>query len=216
MAYSSNEVKSGLLITVCLVLLFALTFVVGGFTTGATKAYQVRFGYISGLEDNAPVYFSGREVGKVNAIEVLRGEERPIQVTIQVADGVELREQSEAYVDNLGLMGEKFIELSQGPLEAPILEAGGVISGTDPIPTHLLIHKMNVMSDNFEELHAAMEPMVENVGDVLSESKEDVTRMLANFRATSDNLREMTADLKRRPWRLVRKGKPNPDQEEDE
>ena len=84
MAYSTSEVKSGALIIVSFALLLGLTFWVGDFSGGETQSYHIRFGYISGLERNSPVYFAGHEVGKVSAIHIHRGEERPILVTVKV------------------------------------------------------------------------------------------------------------------------------------
>ena len=72
------------------------------------------FGYVGGLKQNAPVYYAGREVGKVGKIEVLYGKERPILVTIKIDEKIDLREDSEANVDTLGMLGEKMVEITPG------------------------------------------------------------------------------------------------------
>jgi phospholipid/cholesterol/gamma-HCH transport system substrate-binding protein len=209
MIYTSDEVKSGALISAALVLLFSLIFIVGGFVTGETRTYEIRFGYIGGLEKNAPVYFAGHEVGKVDSIHVVSNDEKPVYLTIRVDSAVKLREGSEGYVDMLGLMGEKIVEISPGPAGAPFLEEGALLEGTDPIPGHVLIRKMDRVADNMDSLQASLNPIVSRMSETLTESQADLIEMVANFKESSENIRTMTNDLKRRPWRLVRKGKPN-------
>ncbi|MDD5217683.1 MAG: MlaD family protein [Candidatus Omnitrophica bacterium] len=206
MAYSGTEVKSGILITAAIVLLLVLTFIVGDFMTGTTKPYEVRFGYINGLQVDAPVYFSGHEVGKVDKIEIREGEELPVYLKISVRDTIQLREDTEAFIDTLGLMGEKFLELSHGSVDTPVLKPGALITGTDPIPMYLLIQKMNLLADRMDEMTVALNPLVERVDTMFAGHEEDIAKIITNFSMISSNLRDMTQDLKHRPWRLVRKG----------
>ncbi len=206
MTYSLQEVKAGFLVTMSLVLLFALTFIVGNFMGGKTQVWQIEFGYISGLKKDAPVYFAGHEVGKVDRIEIVKGVERPVLVTVRVSDNVKLRENSEAYVDTLGLMGEKFVELTPGFNPGPFLEEGKTIVGTDPIPLYLLVQQMNLLATRMDEMTASLNPMMKELNTMMKGHEEDFAKMISNFHETSANIRDMTHDLKYRPWRLVRKG----------
>jgi len=206
MTYSAAEVKSGLLIAVSLVLLFALTFLIGGFMGGGMQTWQIQFGYVSGLEKNAPVYYAGHEVGKVDRIEVLANEDRPILLTLRIANKIQLREDSQSFIDTLGLMGEKFVELTPGSSQTSLLEKGSTIQGTDPVPMYLLIQQMNLLANRMDEMTASLNPMMKHFNEMLSGHQEELSRMVANFHETSANLRDMTHDLKYRPWRLIRKG----------
>ncbi|MDP3919505.1 MAG: MlaD family protein [Candidatus Omnitrophota bacterium] len=206
MAYSTAEVKSGALIIVSFALLLGLTFWVGNFTGGETQSYHIRFGYISGLERNAPVYFGGHEVGKVSSIRIHRGEERPIVVTVSVPLEIEIREGDQAFIDMLGMMGEKIIEIRPSAAATKILSSGGQLEGTDPIPMYRLIQKMDLLADRMDELTTSLNPMMTQLESLLSGHEEEIARMIANFEETSANIRDMTGDLKFRPWRLLRKG----------
>ncbi len=206
MGYSSDEIKSGLLVTVSFVLLLVLTFVVGRFMGGSTHMWQVRWAYISGLEVAAPVHYAGHEVGKVDKIEITAGEERPILVTVRISDKVQLREDSGAFVDTLGLMGEKMVEISPGTKTSPVLKPGSILTGTDPIPMHLLIRKANLLADRMDAMTASLIPLSERLDKMMAGHEEEVAKIITNFEETSANLRDMTHDLKFRPWRLVRKG----------
>jgi len=205
-AYSSSEIKSGLFVVVTLVLLLVLTFVVGGWFKKGDYEWKVQFGYLSGLSDSAPVYYAGREVGKVDGIQILKGEPRPVLVTIKVSKDVYVRNDSVAYIDTLGMMGEKFIEISVGSKDAPPMDAGKVIEGVDPIPMHVLIRKMNLLADEVSEMTEDLNPLLKTVNDVVGGNKEEISKTLGNLHEVSANLRDMTADLKLHPWRLIRKG----------
>ena len=198
MAYAGNEVKSGVLITLTIALLLFLTFRVGNFTRGKTELWEIQFGYIGGLKKNAPVFYAGHEVGRVEKIEAVRGKEKPIVVTVRIPDEIELHEDSRAYIDTLGLMGEKFVELAPGSNDAPVLNKGTEISAEDPVEMYLLIEKMDRLSGRMDEMAANLEPLFSSHG-------KDFSEIVMNFKETSVNLRDMTRELKLHPWKLLKK-----------
>lgn len=205
-SYSSSEIKSGLFVLITIIMLLVLTFVVGGFFKGGACEWKIRFGYLNGLGDNAPVYYAGHEVGKVDRIEILKGEPRPILVTVKISPKAYLRKDTGAYIDTLGMMGEKFVELSTGSQGAPALASGTIIEGTDPIAMHVLIRKMNLLADQMEKMVGSLNPLLSDVNHLVEGHQEELAKSIANLHEVTANLRDMTADLKHRPWRLLRKG----------
>lgn len=181
MSYSSAEVKSGILVTVSLVFLLVLTFIVGGFMRGETRTWQVEFSYLGGLEINAPVSYAGTEVGKVDKIQIRPGEEKPVLVTFSMDKTIEPRRDSEAYVDMLGMMGEKILEVTPGTVGTPLLESGQSISGTDPIPMYLLIQKMNLLADRMDDLTNSLNPMMERIDALLERHEKEIGEMIVNI-----------------------------------
>lgn len=205
MRYSTAEVKSGFLIITSIILLVGLTFLVGRYTTGPLHTYHIDFSYISGLEENAPVYYGGHEVGRVKRIEVIPHQERPIRVTVEVPSHVLLTEASEAHIDTLGLMGEKFVELSLNAADAPRIAPGGYVRGVDPIPMYLLVEKANLLADRMDRLTESLVPLVERLEHLTTGQEEQIAKTIANIHETSANLRDMTYELKFHPWKLIRK-----------
>ena len=204
--YSSSEIKSGFFVLVALVVLLVMTFVVGGYFKKGANEWKVQFGYLSGLSDSAPVYYAGREVGKVDGIQILPGQPRPVLVTIKVSKDAYVRADSVAYIDTLGMMGEKFIEISVGSKDAPPMEVGKVIQGVDPIAMHVLIRKMNLLADEVAQMTESLNPLLKTVNDVVGGNKEEISKSIGNLHEVSANLRDLTAELKLHPWRLIRKG----------
>ncbi|MFA5167706.1 MAG: MlaD family protein [Candidatus Omnitrophota bacterium] len=204
--YSSSEIKSGFFVLVTLVLLLVLTFVVGGYFKKGANEWKIRFGYLNGLSSSAPVYYAGREVGKVDSIQILKGEPRPVLVTVKISQDAYVRMDSVAYIDTLGMMGEKFIEISVGSKDAPAMETDKVIEGVDPIAMHFLIRKMNLLADKVSEMTDNLNPLLKTTNELVGGNKEEISKSIGNLHEVTANLRDMTADLKLHPWRLIRKG----------
>jgi len=204
--YSSSEIKSGFFVLVTIVMLLVLTFVVGGYFKKGADEWQIQFGYLNGLSDSAPVYYAGREVGKVDSIQIRKGEPRPVLVTVKVSPDAYVRKDSVAYIDTLGMMGEKFIEISVGSKDAPALETGKVIEGVDPIAMHVLIRKMNLLADKVAEMTESLNPLLKTTNELVGGNKEEISKSIGNLHEVTANLRDMTSDLKLHPWRLIRKG----------
>lgn len=204
--YSSAEIKSGFFVLITIVLLLVMTFVVGGYFKKGADEWKIEFGYLNGLDQSAPVYYAGREVGKVDSIRIRPGEPRPILVTVKVSKDAYVRKDSVAYVDTLGMMGEKFIEISVGSQEAPAMETGTVIKGVDPIAMHVMIRKMNLLADEVSKMTETLNPLLKTTSDIVQGNKEEISKSVANLHEVTANLRDMTADLKLHPWRLIRKG----------
>ena len=206
MKYTSSEVKSGFLILLSLGLLLALCFAVGGAVSGDTREFKVRFGYISGLEKNAPVYYAGHEVGKVVDIQVQGSEPRPVMITARLSMSAVVRSDSQGFVDTLGLMGEKFLEITPGTPGQPELQTGQTVEGVDPIPVHVMVRKMDHLADLMDEMVSELNPVMAQVNLMVKGHEEELSKTISNIHETSANVRDLTQELKHHPWRLVRKG----------
>jgi phospholipid/cholesterol/gamma-HCH transport system substrate-binding protein len=198
MDFTRSEIKSGVLVVVCFALLTVLTFKVSDFRgMQQTHDYKINFDFISGLEKNAPVHYAGHSVGNVKDIQVQDGSP-VVVVTIGVDRRTPLRTDSQAFVDTLGLLGEKFIALTPGNPASPRLEPGAVLEGNEPMPIHQLMSQMS-------ELTGQMIPITEKTNKLLQEHDEDMAGILTNLNVASANLKDMTSDLKKHPWKLLRK-----------
>src|SRR5688500_17299408 len=97
-----------------------------------TREIKAVFDDVAGLDDASAVRIAGVRKGHVTDIKV-----RPdgsAEVTMTVDDDVPLHSDATARVANLGLLGEKYIELEPGTGTKPILPPSQtvVIRGTQP------------------------------------------------------------------------------------
>ena len=193
-SFSASEIRAGFLVTASVLCLLILLFLAGKSQLFQnTYRVPILFNSISGLTKNAPVYFSGHEVGRVSNIRLYGQEGRQIVVTVTLPREVRLRKDSQALIDLLGFMGEKFLDLTPGSAQAPLLEAGEMLRGTDPVALG------EVMKEGREA--------IQNLNQVVGENREDLSIIFDNLNTSSANLKEMTQDLKLHPWKLLRKGK---------
>lgn len=94
------------------------------------KTYSVRatFGNVSGLKRGALVEMAGVNVGKVSNISL--GENDRAQVELLINNGVKITDDAIASIKTQGIIGDKYIKISQGGSEE-LLADGAVITETE-------------------------------------------------------------------------------------
>ncbi len=172
-----------------------------------TYKIHILFNYISGLSKNAPVHFAGHEVGKVTGIQILGRSEGQVAVTVSISKQAVIRKDSKAFIDILGFMGEKFVELTPGSDNALPIQEGETILGTDPIALNEIMKKGTGIADELEKTTISLQGLIKNLDRTVGGSQADVEQIFKNLNDASKNLKDMTEDLKLHPWKLLRKGK---------
>lgn len=93
------------------------------FTSEFTR-YDIYFeGSVTGLNDGAPVRYSGIQIGRVNAIQLDKENPGRVRVTVQLRSGTEIKSDAAASLETQGLTGVAFIEITGGSPTAPPLVA---------------------------------------------------------------------------------------------
>lgn len=204
----SDEMKVGLLVVVCIAVLLGLLYKTGSFDF-KKDGYTVKavFSIVAGVQRNAPVRLAGVEIGKVQDIQLAYGKGTSVIVTLWLEDGAKLKTDSKALITALGLMGEKYIEVTAGSDDAPYIEAGGSIAGEDPLQFDSLAKKGEVIAHNLDETLSSIQELAKNTNLAVTDNKEKIDSIFDNLEATTQNLKEFTEDVKRNPWKLMSKGK---------
>jgi phospholipid/cholesterol/gamma-HCH transport system substrate-binding protein len=92
--------------------------------------YNARFFSVSGLRTGAIVEMAGVEVGQVNSIS-LDTERFVADVELKVKKDIKLTEDVIASIKTAGIIGDKYVRLSQGGSDIN-LNPGGTIIETEP------------------------------------------------------------------------------------
>ncbi len=108
-----------------LILLFGIFYLNDKDPREELVSYRILFDQVSTLTSGDPVKVNGVKVGKVNAIE-LKG--RQVEVGIEVRKGIEISEDSDVRVQNIGLLGERQIGILLGKSEK-VIPVGGQMTG---------------------------------------------------------------------------------------
>jgi phospholipid/cholesterol/gamma-HCH transport system substrate-binding protein len=124
------------------VVLILFLFGAGVFIIGSHQKYFQRqytlwasFSNISGLIVGAPVNLAGLTVGRVNSIIFPEDpHDKTIKVELKINKSVQkrIREDSLANIQTMGLLGDKYVEISLGSPDKDILRDGDYIKSSNP------------------------------------------------------------------------------------
>ena len=208
LAFSASEIRSGFLVAASGLILIGLLFLAGNVKPlQKTRPIEIVFHYVGGLEKNAPVHFAGYEVGRVTDIRLERQSENQVVVTAHISKDILLKKNSRAFIDVLGFMGEKLLELTPGSPQAAPLSPNETVEGVDPILLPALIKQGAELTEDFKKINDSLKSLIADLDQVVGENRPEVEGILKNLNESSENLKEMTRDLKWHPWKLLRKGK---------
>ncbi len=177
-----REFMVGLFIIFCLIGLAYLTLSTGkiSFDKEGYNIFVV-FNELAGLNKKAPVMLNGFEVGKVDDIKLSYDKEKTlITLKLRLNEEAKVREGSEISIKTLGMMGEKYIQITSS-LKNNFLQPDAIIYGKP---------------------YADIDTLVSSLNESMSENKDRFSNITKNFEAFSD-------DIRRHPWKLLIKTKEN-------
>lgn len=174
-----------------------------------TREVKAVFDDVAGLDDESAVRIAGVRKGHVTDIKVLP-DGRAV-VTMKVDDDVPLHTNAQAKVANLGLLGEKYIELDPGTPNTPVLTDTGTVTlrGTQPTSFDDVTEQVAAIAEDVKAItsslravaggpqgEARLNEIVENVRLITSEVRLLIAANRSNVDATLGNAREITAQLR--------------------
>lgn len=174
--------RVGLLLLVALALGMAAIFTVGERRNlfSAKNDYIIRFDSVSGLQPGSNVQLDGVGVGSVAKIDLsedVRKNQIELRIRVEARFAGRIREDSMARIRTLGLLGDKYIEISSGTPKFPEVPEGGTI-GTAPVA-------------DVDRLRASGEDLVNNVTRIT----EQLTNILSRMERGEGILGELTKDV---------------------
>ncbi len=134
----SSSLRVGLVIAIAIAIAAAATFSIGQgkrFLSGA-ELLEAHFRRINGLQTGAPVSLSGVNIGAVESIRFPQDPQANYVVVKLWVEGLaapRVHIDSQAQIESMGLLGDKFLELTPGTPNAPAAEPGTILNSTDPI-----------------------------------------------------------------------------------
>ena len=187
-AKSSFELKVGIFIFIGIVILSVIVFSIGNFYS-VKKGYtlDVLFSFANGINVGAPVRFAGVEVGEVQDIDVYFDEEENlpmVRLRIWITQNTWVNEDSIITVNTLGLLGEKYLEITPGTRETRLLGKGESIRGYDPVSTEEFTRETR-------ETLAKIDTMIESISEIVGDEE-----MLNSLKGTFSNLEMLSGDLR--------------------
>ncbi len=143
-AEKSHELKVGLMILIGIIILVFAILSVGEQQGILSDRYKLRvlMSRVNGLQTGAPVRLAGVRVGSVIGVQFASDlDDQKIEVILEIDKKVQqrIREDSEAHIGTLGLLGDKYIGLTIGSLDQPMLNHNDLLKSADPVDLEKLI-----------------------------------------------------------------------------
>lgn len=179
------------------------------------RTVEVLFDNVAGLDIKSAVRIAGVRKGTVRGIKVLPNGKA--KVTLEIDDDVPLHTDASAKVANLGLLGEKYVDIDPGSPNAPIARQDVVtLQGTQPASFDQVTDQVSAIADDVKAITASLrqvmgtptgqqrlDAIVENVESITAQVRDLIAANQSNVSATLANTREITAHLRTEIPRLA-------------
>ncbi|MEW6097127.1 MAG: MlaD family protein [bacterium] len=186
---ANAELKIGIMVAIALTILGILIVAASG-TYLFKKGYtiQVYFDYVSGLDTGAPVRLAGMEVGEVKDLALV---DKRIKVTLKLKSTAKIRTDSRVTINSLGIVGEKYVEITLGTPQGEILKPGTTIQGINPVNVEEMLSRTEAVVYKSEKIVAFMDKLLGG-----EESWREFDKIIKNTAAFTTTLNELLLENK--------------------
>jgi phospholipid/cholesterol/gamma-HCH transport system substrate-binding protein len=205
----STELRVGIVVLVAIGVLgyFIINMDAAGWFE-SQEAYEINvlFDSIAGIAVDAPVRLAGVRVGRVGGVELSADGQALVQLRLEPE--VRLRDGAVATVASMGILGEKYVELTAGDLGSPEVVSGGYIDAGAPVSIDQMVVVMNNIASNAEQItssltnvfgteagEARMQRILDNLETFTADMGSLVQANRAQIDATTGNIEDLTAAL---------------------
>jgi len=173
---------------------------------GFMQRIVVEFPDVAGLDLKAAVRVYGVRVGKVEKIKLLPN---GAEVTLLLDGSLKLGKGAKAWVRNMGLLGDKYVELFPGDISLGEIEKGEVLKGSSPVSYDDILSKLSDIGTNVrdltnsfknsltgKEVEEKIKKIIENIQDFTETAKLILNENRGQISEIAFNLKESTAKIK--------------------
>ena len=191
------ELKVGIFVFVGLIILAIFILSIGGFKTWSSGyRININFNFVNGVKVGAPVRFSGVDVGEVKRVSLsfVPEENRSnVRLGIWLRNNIKIPVDSSVWVNTLGLLGEKYVEIMPGNNYASCLKANESLTGKDPLPMHQIFNRAENILHNLDDGIARIVNKEGSLGKLIYD--DDIYNQLD----------ALVTDIRNHPWKLFYK-----------
>lgn len=207
-----SKLKAGIVITIALLVLFFTVFFAGGLEDMLSPKtdIQAKIKDVKGLRNGSPVWIAGVEIGSVKNMKL--HEEHGTIITMSIRQDLLnfIKKDSVATVQTMGLLGDKYVELSAGSHQAMPIAKGDVIEGKSQLEIKDLVDasagSISKITDIVDKLDTFLEKIEKSEGTVgklindpavyqnLSDSTKKLSIILKDFESSDGTLNMLIKD----------------------
>lgn len=184
----STELKVGTFAIVVIVLLSYMTFKVGGMPMIWEKGFRLYadFDDVSGLDEQSRIKIAGVEAG---LLEKIRLENGKAKLTLLIQPDIKVYKNAVVSLRMSGLLGDRYLALSPGTPDQPVLNDGDTIAETFPAAD------IDILANRLTSAAAQISDLTKNFNSIFGETeKQSIRDAIQNLRAVTMNLQEISAE----------------------
>lgn len=219
---SNLQLKVGVFVLIAVSILTYFVISVSDLSfTNKGYSVDVVFNFVNGLNEAAPVRLAGVGIGVVKSLKIFVDDKdhkkTKVLTKLWIQQGVQIPLDSKVTVNQLGLLGEKYIEIVPG-LSGEFLKESNSMIGRDPISIETVTEDATSLIDKVKTTVDSI-----NNGILTDQNKKSLAETLQAFAEISNNMKnghgtvgrllsddsiyrnldELTVDLKNNPWKLL-------------
>ncbi len=186
----SSELRVEVFAIIVILILSFMTLKVGVLSSMWEKGYRlyVVFDNISGLDENSRIKIAGVDSGIVERITLKDGR---AELTLLIHPETKIYENAKASLRMTGLLGDRYLALTTGTSDKPLLNDGDFITQIGQSAD------MDILATELTSAGGYVGDLAESLGEILNESeKQDLRDVIHNLKAISEDLRVILADNK--------------------
>jgi phospholipid/cholesterol/gamma-HCH transport system substrate-binding protein len=205
MLNSLKGAKLGIFIFLGTLLFVVIIFVIGNKNSLFTDTTTVisYFSNIGGLKNGSPVNMSGYQVGFVNRVSLIPDSLGKVEVDMKINNDVIsfVRIDSKASIETKGVIGQKYVAITPGSNDLPVVKEGTIIASESPVNITDMINNTNeIMSytkNMMQEFNTVLEKINNGEGTIgkLVNDDELYTSTVHIVKTADTSLATMTLDL---------------------
>ena len=185
------------------------------------SSLKVVFGFANGLKKSAPVRVAGVDEGIIQNIGLFfdpLDRKMKAQIELWLKKDMKIPQDSTVMINQLGLMGEKYVEIIPGVNTTEFWKDGETVTGIDPVAQEAIAQKVMEVATSIDKMiseeknKGSITATLENLS-LLTGNLKDITTDIRGGKGTLgkifyderlyDDLQGLTADLKANPWKLL-------------
>lgn len=193
----SNETKVGILAILAIVLLvLGYSYLKGERVFAKDRTFHAYYHNISGLSTSDDVTFRGLSIGKIQAINLVPTEKKPIKVTFTIGEPIDIPANSSARIVNSDLLGDKALELILGD-SSVMAEEGAELEGTvEQSLSQQIEEQLLPVKTRIEGLIASIDSVITRVNGIFDvDFQGKVDEYQVSIEAAIKNIRNITESV---------------------
>lgn len=141
---------------------------------------------VAGLKQGAAVFLSGVKIGNVKNV-ALETKRTGVVVRLSILERYPLHNDSKFFIEQQGVLGDQFVNITPGTPDAPLLKNGDEVNGDEPFNLSEVAQSASALLKRFDQLGATVAEAIRRVNNQILDAQT-----LSNLSLTIENFGAMS------------------------